>query len=282
MPRAGGGCTRSAHDASGLHPPRAAHHDRGMPSVLVRPPSPRLADGELTHLDRVPVDPALARRQWEGYLQAWRSVGWATIEVPSADEFPDGVFVEDAVVVFGRTAVLTSPGADSRRGELATVSAALAGTGLEVVRIEAPATLDGGDVLKVGDTVYVGRSSRTNEHGIEALARIVEPLGYRVRPVTVTKVLHLKSAVTALPDGTVIGHPPEVDDPGAFETFLAVPEAAGSAVVVVDGATVLLSASAPRTAALLRERGLTVVQVEVGEFEKLEGCVTCLSVRLRD
>ena len=252
-----------------------------MPSVLVRPPSPRLADGELTHQGRVPVDADLAQQQWRGYVDAWRDLGWTSIEVPRADGFPDGVFVEDAVVVFGGTIVLTSPGADSRRGELATVAAVLDRPGADLRRIEPPATIDGGDVLKVGGTVYVGRSSRTNEHGITALAAIVEPLGYRVRPVPVTRTLHLKSAVTALPDGTVIGWPPQVDDPRRFDAFLPVPEEAGSAVVVVDGSTVLMSSAAPETAALLRSRGLTVVVVPISEFEKLEGCVTCLSVRLR-
>jgi dimethylargininase len=252
-----------------------------MPSVLVRPPSPRLAEGELTHLGRVPVDVELAQQQWAGYVDAWRRLGWSPVEVPRADEFPDGVFVEDAVVMFGPVAVLTSPGADSRRGELATVAATIDRPDLQLHRLLAPATLDGGDVLKVGRTVYVGRSTRTNEHGIMALAAIIEPLGYRVRPVPVTKVLHLKSAVTALPDGTVIGWPPQVDDPALFDAFLPVPEEQGSAVVVVDDTTVLLSASAPGTAELLRARGLTVVTVPVSEFEKLEGCVTCLSVRLR-
>ena len=252
-----------------------------MPTVLVRPPSPRLAEGELTHLDRVPVDPALALEQWQGYVDTWRGLGWDVIEVPAADDQPDGVFVEDAVVVFGHVAVLTSPGAASRRGELGTVSVALAGTGLDVRRLEHPATLDGGDVLKVGRDVYVGRSDRTNEHGITALAAIVEPLGYLVHPVPVTRVLHLKSAVTALPDGTVIGHPAQVEAPEAFGAFLPVPEELGSAVVVVDDSTVLLSAAAPETAEKLRSRGLTVVTVPISEFEKLEGCVTCLSVRLR-
>lgn len=263
---------------------RAASIDsiEGMPAVFVRPPSPLLADGELTHLERVPVDVAAARSQWLGYVEAWRGLGWHPIEIAAADDQPDGVFVEDAVVLFGAVAVLTSPGADSRRGELATIATALATTDLEVRRIEAPGTLDGGDVLKVGRDVYVGRSSRTNEHGITSLAAIVEPLGYRVRPVPVTRVLHLKSAVTALPDGTVIGWPPQVDDPTLFAEFLAVPEEHGSAVVVIDDTTVLMSAAAPATAALLRDRGLAVVTVPITEFEKLEGCVTCLSVRLRD
>lgn len=266
---------------AGLRPRAMPGQHRWMPTVLVRRPSSRLAEGELTHLERVPVDAALALTQWRSYVDTWRGLGWDVVEVRPDEAQPDGVFVEDAVVVFGGVAVLTAPGADSRRGELATVSATLSSTDLDVRRIEPPGTLDGGDVLKVGRDVYVGRSERTNEHGIAQLASIVEPLGHIVHPVPVTRVLHLKSAVTALPDGTVIGYPPQVDDPAAFARFLAVPEEEGSAVVVVDDTTVLISAAAPATAALLRDRGLTVVTVAISEFEKLEGCVTCLSVRMR-
>ncbi|WP_167052217.1 dimethylargininase [Salinibacterium sp. ZJ77] len=252
-----------------------------MPRLLVRRPSPRLADGELTHLDRQSVDPELAERQWEAYVAVFATRGWEIIEVAAADEHPDGVFVEDAVVMFGSLAVLTSPGAESRRGEIASVEAALAGLGLEVARIELPGRLDGGDVLKVDATVYVGRSSRTNDEGIRQLVELVSPRGCEVVPVPVSRVLHLKSGVTALPDGTVIGFEPLVDDPSLFPAFLAVPEETGTAVVVLDDRTVLISAAAPQTAELLAARGLDVVTAPVSEFEKLEGCVTCLSVRVR-
>lgn len=253
-----------------------------MPRLLVRPPSSRLAEGELTHLQRVPVDAALAREQWDAYVEVFRSRGWQILPVAEDDEQPDGVFVEDAVVVFGGLAVLCRAGADSRRGERSTVEAATALTGLETAEIVAPATLDGGDVLKIGRTVYVGLSARTNEAAVAQLRALLEPRGWEVRQVPVTRVLHLKSAVTALPDGTVIGYPPLVDDPGAFESFLPVPEEHGTAVVVLDENTVLMSADAAASAALFRERGFTVVTTPVSEFEKLEGCVTCLSVRLRD
>ena len=253
-----------------------------MPRVLVRRPSPRLADGELTHLERQRVDPELALEQWHGYVSTLAALGWDPIELAPTDDQPDGVFVEDAVVFFGDVAVLTSPGAESRRGELATVETGLVSLGIEARRIELPGTLDGGDVLKVGTTTYVGLGSRTNGDGIRQLAAIVEPLGYDVVTMPVTRALHLKSAVTALPDGTVIGYPPLVDDPNAFAEFLAVPEAHGTAVVVLDDDTVLMSASAPLTARLLAGRGLEVVIVPITEFEKLEGCVTCLSVRIRD
>lgn len=253
-----------------------------MPRLLVRRPSPRLADGELTHLDRVVVDPELALSQWERYVEAFRARGWEIIPVAAADEQPDGVFVEDAVVVFDDLAVLCRAGALSRRGELDSIAAAVAATGLSVAEITDPGTLDGGDVLKVGRTVYVGASSRTNAEGIAQLRAALAPRGWEVVEVPVTKVLHLKSGVTALPDGTVVGFEPLVDDPRSFPAFLAIPEEHGTAVVVLDENTVLMSADAPRTAALYRERGLEVVTVPVTEFEKLEGCVTCLSVRLRD
>lgn len=253
-----------------------------MPRLLVRRPSLRLAEGELTHLDRVPVDADLALAQWHGYVETFRTRGWDVIEIAPADDQPDGVFVEDAVVVFGDLAVLCRAGAESRRGEAETVRAAITASGIDRAEIVAPGTLDGGDVLKVGRTVYVGASSRSNAAGIAQLREIVEPRGWDVREIPVTKVLHLKSGVTALPDGTVIGFEPLVDDPALFPDFAGVPEEHGTAVVVLDERTVLMSADAPLTSAAHRARGLEVITVEVSEFEKLEGCVTCLSVRLRD
>lgn len=252
-----------------------------MQRLLVRRPSPNLAEGELTHLDRVPVDADLALRQWEGYVDAFRERGWDVSEIAADDDQPDGVFVEDAVVVFADLVVLCRSGALSRRGEAKTVSSAADRLGLEVVSITEPGTLDGGDVLTVGRTVYVGASTRTNGAGIAQLRTFLEPRGWIVTDIPVSRVLHLKSGVTALPDGTVVGFEPLVDDPGLFPAFLGVPEAHGTAVVVLDDETVLMSADAPATADLYRSRGLEVVTVDVSEFEKLEGCVTCLSVRVR-
>jgi len=235
----------------------------------------------VTHLERVAVDLDLARAQWEGYVAALRDAGWQTIEVPPADDCPDSVFVEDTVVMYGDLAVVTRPGADERKPETAATAAVLRGLGYDVVEIEAPGTLDGGDVLKHGGTVWVGLGGRTDQAGLDQLAAHLEPRGAHVIGVPVSKVLHLKSAVTALPDGTVIGYPPLVDDPEVWPSFLEVPEEPGSHVVVLGEDLVLMSTSAPRTRALLEERGLRVVAVDLTEYEKLEGCVTCLSVRLR-
>jgi len=249
--------------------------------ALVRRPSPRLAEGLVTHIARTPVDPDLALRQWEAYVAALRAEGWETVEVPPADDCPDAAFVEDTVVVHGELAVISRPGADERRPETAGTEKTLAGLGYGIARIEAPGTLDGGDVLKHGDTVWVGLGGRSNAAGVEQLAAILGPGGAQVVGVPVSRVLHLKSAVTALPDGTVIGFEPLVDDPSVWEAFLPVPEEPGGHVVVLDADTVLMSSAAPRSRALLEARGLRVVAVDISEFEKLEGCVTCLSVRLR-
>jgi dimethylargininase len=150
-----------------------------------------------------------------------------------------------------------------------------------VVSIEAPGTLDGGDVLKHDGTVWVGLGGRTNRAGFDQLAAYLEPYGAEVVPVPISKVLHLKSAVTALPDGTVVGYEPLVDDPSTWPRFLGVPEESGSHVVLLGGDTVLMSDDAPESKRLFESRGLDVVAVDISEFIKLEGCVTCLSVRLR-
>jgi len=253
-------------------------HDR---RALVRRPSTRLAEGLVTHIDRKPVDVDLAMRQWEGYVAALQDAGWETLEVSPADDCPDSVFVEDTVVMYGDRAVVTRPGADERKPETAPVADLLGVLGYDVVSIEAPGTLDGGDVLKHGGTVWVGMGGRTNRSGLDQLTAYLEPHGAHVVPVPVSKVLHLKSAVTALPDGTVVGYEPLVDDPQVWESFLAVPEESGSHVVLLGGDTVLMSSDAPDSRTLFEERGLDVIAVDISEFIKLEGCVTCLSVRLR-
>ncbi len=250
-------------------------------TAIVRRPSPRLAEGIVTHAERTAVDAGRALKQWEGYVSAMRDHGWRIVEAPPADEHPDGAFVEDAVAVLRGIAVLTRPGAQQRRGEVDSLAPTLAGLGLEPRRIGAPATLDGGDVMAAGDTVYVGLTERTNAEGARQLGELLEPAGMTVVPVPLSRVLHLKSAATVLPDGTVIGYPAALDDLSLFPRFLAAPEEAGAHVVRLGNGAVLMAAGAPRTAELLERRGLRPVIVDIGEFEKLEGCVTCLSVRVR-
>ncbi len=245
--------------------------------ALVRPPGPRLAEGIVTHLERSPIDLALAADQHAEYVAALERHGWRTVVVAPADPCPDAVFVEDTVVVVDDLAVLTRPGAPQRRDEIEGTEAAVTALGLRVARIEEPATLDGGDVLQVGHRVYVGRGGRTDAAGIAQLASLLAPYGREVVAVPLRDVLHLKSAVTALPDGTLIGLPDLLDTAG-LPRLTPPAEEGGAHVVPLGGDTVLIAASAPRTAQWLADRGFVPEVVEIGEFEKLEGCVTCLSV----
>jgi dimethylargininase len=235
-----------------------------------------MGDGILTHLERTAPDPELAAAQHARYVDALAGAGWAIREVPAADELPDSAFVEDTMVVCDGLAVLARPGAAERRPEVAGAEAAVRELGLEFARIEAPGTLDGGDVLQVGDTVYVGRGGRTNGEGIRQLrARVPKRI---VVPVPLRAVLHLKSAVTALPDGTLVCADRSLLDTSPLPPVRAVPEEGGAHVVLLGGGRVLMAASAPRTAELYDDLGFDVVVVDISEFERMEGCVTCLSV----
>lgn len=250
--------------------------------AIVRIPASNLAEGEVSFHERASIDQSRADAQWDNYCAALVAEGWETLEVAATPDLADSVFVEDMVVVFGDLAVLASPGAESRRAERDTVEATIAAIpGLTLAAIEAPGTLDGGDVLKIGSTVYVGASQRTNAEGIRQLRVLLTPIGYDVVAVPLTKALHLKSVVTALPDGTVIGDPERLDTASLFPRFLPVHEAEGVAVVHLSDETLLMSAAAPGTASMLAGLGYRVVTVDISEFEKLEGCVTCLSVRVR-
>ena len=246
---------------------------------MVRPPSSRLAEGIVTHIGRTAVDVDLAREQHASYVAALAASGWKVEPVPVAEACPDSVFVEDTVVVCADLAVLTRPGALSRRAEVPGVAEVIESLGLLTARIEAPGTLDGGDVLQAAPRSTSGRGGRTNGEGIRQLRALLAPLGRTVIAVPLGEVLHLKSAVTALPDGTFLVLP-ELVPAGLFPAVRPVTEEAGCHVVPLGGDRVLIAASAPRTAALLDDLGFTPVVVDISEFEKLEGCVTCLSVLL--
>jgi dimethylargininase len=250
-------------------------------TVLVRPPSSRLAEGIVTHIERSEVDAALAVEQWQRYVAVWVDAGWRVVELPPLEDYPDGVFVEDTMTVFGDIAVIARSGAVERRGEVASARAAIEAVGLSAIAIEEPGTLDGGDVLKVGSTVYVGRGGRTNADGVRQLREALEPMGARVVAVPISKVLHLRSAVTALPDHTIAGYPSLLDDPEFFPSFRPVPEESGAHVVLLGGGRLLMASDAPRSADLYSDLGFDPVIVDVSEFQKLEACVTCLSVRVR-
>ena len=254
--------------------------------ALVRRPGSRLSEGIVTHIDRSPIDVDLAITQWTNYVNAVRDAGWRIIEVPPADDCPDAVFIEDPVVLYRGTAIITRPGDDARKPETIGVEPIVTELGCRIGRIIAPGTMDGGDVLKVphpdGDTIYVGLGGRTNPEGLRQFAAIVEPMGARVIGIPLSKVLHLKSAATALSDGTIVGWLPGLDSTDAFPAFEAVTEESGAHVVLLEPDLILMAADAPNMAASYRARGYRTIEVDISEFIKLEGCVTCLSVRVRE
>jgi len=248
--------------------------------ALVRRPSSRLADGLVTHVERQQVDLDLAVRQWEGYVEALRTAGWETIEVPLADDCPDSVFVEDTVVMYGDRAVITRPGADERKPETGPVADLLGALGYDIVSIEAPGTLDGGDVLRIGRHFYVGMSARSNADGIAQLRALLAGFGYTVTGVPIRGCLHLKSAVTALADDRVLVQPAWVER-GAFADYRIVevdPAEEHAANVLRIGDTVVSPACFPRTHERIRAAGIHVVTVDVSELQKAEGAVTCCSL----
>lgn len=247
--------------------------------AFTRAVSPTLADCELTHLDRTPIDVARAVQQHALYEAALTALGCTVQRVPAAPDNPDAVFIEDTAVVVDEVAVITRPGADSRRTEVEAVAAALAPhRGLHHIRH--PGTLDGGDVMLVGRTLYVGRTPRTNDDGIAQLAEAVRSYGYAVTPVEVQGCLHLKSAVTALDDTTVLCSPRWVR-PASFAPLRVVavdPQEPNAANVVRVGGTLLAAEAYPRTNAALVAQGYTLVTVPADELAKAEGAVTCCSV----
>jgi dimethylargininase len=249
-------------------------------AAVVRTPSPRLAEAELTHRERTPIDVAVAVDQHAGYVALLERLGVELIVAPELPDHPDGVFVEDTAVVVEDLAILARPGAPSRRSEVPSIHALLAARGLTTVAIETPGTLDGGDVLQVGTTIYVGRTRRTNDAAIGQLRALLASLSRDVVAVDVRGALHLKSAATALPDGTIVAAPGCVEEAvfGGREV-LHVPEPSGADVLLV-GETVVVAASAPRTARMIAARGFEVVTIELSELEKAEAGVTCPSILL--
>ena len=236
---------------------------------------------ELTHLQRSLIDVALAREQHHAYEQALRTLGCEVESLPEEPELADSVFVEDTAIVLDDVAVITRPGAPSRRAETAAIAAALEKY-RELVRIEAPGTLDGGDVLRVGRSLYVGASSRSNASGIEQLATLLLPFGYRVLRVPMHGCLHLKSAVTQVAVDQLLINSRHVERK-EFQgmRFIEVDESEPSgANALLIGEDVVYAASHPRTAEILERHGIRVHTVTISETEKAEGGVTCCSLLL--
>ena len=254
-----------------------------MPVAFTRAVSPRIVDCALTHLDRQPINAERAAAQHQAYEQALRDAAFDVIRLPDLPDDPDAVFVEDTAILLGQHAVITRPGAPSRADETESTAAGLE-PWFTIHRLEA-GTLDGGDVLKIGDRLYVGQSSRTDAIGTGELDRIAAPLGYRVVPVELGRCLHLKTAVTFA--GRDAGGRPTLlvnagwVDPSLFVGTdpLTVPEDEPNAANCVRaGGVIILAAGSPKTASKLRDRGFSVVEIDLSELQKAEAGGTCMSL----
>ena len=248
--------------------------------ALVRPPSRALSRCALTFLERQPIDFEAATAQHAAYVEALRRAGIDVQVLQPEPDLPDACFVEDTAVVMDECAVVTRPGIDSRRDEVESVVSALAPV-RPVVRIVAPGTIEGGDVLHAGRrTFFVGQTPRTNAEGTRQFTEAVEPHGYTVVPVTPAGCLHLKSAVTFIGGETLLVNP-EWIDLDLFSRWQCVPiapeEPYGANALLASG-VVHVAASAPLTRRKLEALGFTTVPLDTSEFEKAEAALTCLSL----
>lgn len=250
--------------------------------AIVRQPSDALSRCALTFLERQVIDLDRARAQHTAYVAALASVGVAIQVLPAEPDLPDAVFVEDTAVVVDECAVMTRPGIESRRGEVDSVASALAAV-RPIQRITAPGTLEGGDVLCVGRTLFVGQTPRTNAEGTRQLAAFLQPHGYDIQPVTPAGCLHLKSAVTYIGDETVLVNPAwvDVDIFSRWQCVPVAPEEPFGANALLVGDEVFVAASAPLTRRKLDALGFHTRTLDTSEFEKAEAALTCLSILVR-
>jgi dimethylargininase len=248
--------------------------------ALVRPPSPALQEGERSHIEREPIDFALAQQQHSRYVEALHDAGARIVEVAMAPQLPDSVFIEDTALVLGSLAVIARSGAESRRPETATVAAVL-GKYCELTYPPPQVHFDGGDILTIGQAVYVGRSKRTNQAAIDYLTTLLRPHDYEVVPVPVSGCLHLKSGVTYLGNQTVLINPQWIARE-CFARYAQVEtdrlEPGASALPI--GQHLLMSSSYPRTAKRVESRGFTPRLLDLSEFHRAEGGLTCMSILL--
>jgi len=250
--------------------------------AIVRPPSANFAAG-LTHAGLGKPDLARAKEQHARYCAALEQCGLALTHLPD-DEHPDSTFVEDTAVVTERAAILTNPGAPSRRGEVAAIAAALPAFFTRIHRIAMPGTLDGGDVCQADDHFFIGLSERTNDNGARQLAEFLSQEGYGSSVVDIGGVhglLHLKSGISWLGDGRLVlieALAGRAEFQG-YDIVRVAPEEEYAANFLRLGDHVVVSAGHPRFEARVRGFGYPVIALDMSEFRKMDGALSCLSLR---
>lgn len=253
-----------------------------MPVAITRDVSPRLDQCEITHIERTPIDIKTARSQHRAYVDALKGLNCEVIELPAEEELPDSVFVEDAAFILPEVAVITRPGADSRKPETESIAQALAPY-IDLVYVREPSTLDGGDVLVLGKRIYVGLSTRSNQAAVDQLNDLLREYDYTVSGIQLQDCLHLKSAVTRVDDATLLINKNWVD-PSCFPNFDLIeidPSEPFAANCLPIAGAIIYSTAFPKTRAKLEERGYNVLAVDVSELAKAEGAVTCCSLIIK-
>ena len=250
-----------------------------MRLAITRDVSPRFNECEITHIDRTPIDVMVARSQHHGYVQALKELGYAVLELPAEPDLPDSVFVEDTAVILPDVALITQPGADSRKPETESVAQALRPY-RELVFIKSPGSVDGGDVLVLDKNIYVGLSTRSNQQAIDQMNQLLGEYGYKTQGVEMHDCLHLKTAVTRVDGKTLLINRKWVDvENFAGFDLIDVEESEPFAAncLPVQGA-IIFPVAFPKTGAKLTARGYKVKPVVVDELAKAEGAVTCCSL----
>ena len=250
-----------------------------MTIAITRDLSPRFAECEITHIERTPIDLDLAHAQHHAYVNALRELGCDVIELPAEATLPDSVFVEDTAFILPEVAVITRPGADSRKPETASIIQALTPL-IKLVCVQEPATVDGGDVLVLGKKIYIGLSTRSNQEAVDQLNELLSEYGYSVIGVELRDCLHLKSAVSRVDDKNLLINTNWVDT-SYFEGFDLIevdPSEPYAANCLPVGKSIIFPTAFPKTAAKLEERGYHVITLDVSELAKAEGAVTCCSL----
>ena len=247
--------------------------------AVTRAVSPGIAGCEISHIERLAIDAELAAEQHRRYERTLATLGCRIVSLPAEPAMPDSAFVEDVAVVLDDVAVMTRPGAVSRRVEGASVAHVLARF-RPLLALAAPATLDGGDILRLGHTLHVGRSGRSNQAGRRQLRELVARYGYEVRPHALRDCLHLKSAVTEVADDTLLIQPEWVapEEFAGYRLIAVDPREPHAANALRLGAHVVYPACFPRTRDILERAGIAVTPVDVSELQKAEGAVTCCSL----
>ena len=250
-----------------------------MAIAITRQVSPRFNECEITHIDRSPINLQIARIQHQAYVQALKELGCEVIELSAEADLPDSVFVEDTAFILPEAAVITRPGADSRKPETESIAGALASL-MKLIHVRKPATVDGGDVLVLGKKIYMGLSTRSNPAAIHQLNELLQEYGYQVMGVTLHDCLHLKSAVTRVDQRTLLINKNWVDsdhflDFDLIEVDATEPYAANC--LSIEG-SIIFPTAFPKTRAKLEARGYPVRLLDVSELAKAEGAVTCCSL----